>query len=92
MPADMRFFRNLTMGHTVVMGRKTYESMNKPLEGRKNIIVSRNKDYKAEGCITLSSVDEVIDYCKNEDEVFVIGGAEILTCLPKKRIRIFDQN
>ena len=77
MPADMKFFKNLTMGHTVVMGRKTYESMGKPLPGRKNIIITRNKDYKAEGCVVLSSFSDVLEHCKAESEIYVIGGAEI---------------
>ncbi len=77
MPADMKFFKTLTTGHTVVMGRKTYESMGRPLPNRKNIIITRNKDYKAEGCVVFSSFQEVVEYCKAEPEVFVIGGAEI---------------
>ncbi len=77
MPADMKFFKNLTTGHTVVMGRKTYESMGKPLPGRKNIIITRNTAYKAEGCVVFSSFSAVLEYCKAENEVFVIGGAEI---------------
>ena len=77
MPADMRFFRNLTMGHTVVMGRKTYESMKKPLEGRENIVITRDKKYTAPGCKVLSSIDAVLESCKEQVEVFVIGGSEI---------------
>ncbi|MGP8214354.1 MAG: dihydrofolate reductase [Bacteroidia bacterium] len=77
MPADMKFFKNLTMGHTVIMGRKTYESMGKPLPGRKNIIITRNKKFTAKDCIVLSSFSEISEHCKAESEIFVIGGAEI---------------
>src|SRR6185312_2401871 len=77
MPADMKFFRDVTMGHTVVMGRKTYESMMKPLAGRKNMVITRNEGYKAEGCIMVPSLIEVRQLCKDEGEVFIIGGAEI---------------
>jgi len=77
MPADMKFFKSLTMGHTVIMGRKTYESMGKPLAGRKNIVVSRNSNFKAEGCVVVNSVKEAFDQSAAEKEVFVIGGAHI---------------
>lgn len=77
MPADMKFFKNLTTGHTVIMGRKTYESMGRPLPNRKNIIITRNKEYKAEGCDVFSSFSDVLWRFKSEKEIFVIGGAEI---------------
>lgn len=77
MPADMKFFKNLTMGHTIIMGRKTYESMGRPLPGRKNIVITRNKNFKAEGCTVLSSLNEAFDMFTEEKEVFIIGGAEI---------------
>ena len=89
MPADMKFFKNLTMGHTVVMGRKTYESMGKPLQGRKNIVITRNNDFKAENCIVLGSFSEVLEYCKTEDEIFVIGGAQIYHQLIDKADKIY---
>jgi dihydrofolate reductase len=77
MPADMKFFKNLTTGHTVIMGRKTYESMGKPLAGRKNIVITRNKEFKAEGCIVLNSLDQAFEVLGSEAELFVIGGADI---------------
>lgn len=77
MPADMKFFKNLTTGHTVVMGRKTYESMGRPLPNRKNIIITRDKNYKADGCVVINSFSDILMLCKDESEVFVIGGAEI---------------
>lgn len=77
LPADMKFFKTLTMGHTVIMGRKTYDSMGKPLGGRKNVVITRNKDFKAEGCVVVPSIDEALKLCASENEVFIIGGAEI---------------
>lgn len=77
MPADMKFFKNLTMGHTVIMGRKTFESMGRPLPGRKNIVITRNKNFKAEGCTVLDSLTEAITMSTEENEAFIIGGAEI---------------
>lgn len=79
LPEDLKFFKRVTMGHPIVMGRKTYESIGKPLPGRENIIVTRNKDYEAEGCIILHSIDELkkwIDENKPE-EVSIIGGAQL---------------
>jgi len=77
MPADMKFFKNLTTGHTVIMGRKTYETMGKPLAGRKNIIITRNKFFKADGCLVFNSLEQAFAAFSDEKEVFVIGGAEI---------------
>lgn len=76
-PEDLKRFKAITMGHPVIMGRKTWESLpKKPLPGRSNIILTRNKDYKAEGGEVLTSIEEVIGRLKDED-VFIIGGAEI---------------
>ena len=79
MPADMKFFRNLTMGHVVIMGRKTFESMGaKPLGGRKNVIISRNKNFSTNADYTvLGSLSEAFRLFIDEKEVFVIGGSEI---------------
>jgi len=77
--ADLRRFKALTMGHHLVVGRKTFESIGRPLPGRQMIIVTRNTDYRADGCLIAHSVDEAIALAqaRGEDEVFVIGGAEI---------------
>lgn len=77
LPADLKFFKQLTTGHTIIMGRKTYESIGKPLPNRRSIVISRNKDYKIEGAEVVSSVEEAIKLCKYEEEAFLIGGAEI---------------
>ncbi len=79
LPPDMQRFKRLTMGHPVIMGRKTFESIGKPLPGRDNIIITRNLDYQAPGATVLGSVEEALQKAKNidRDEVFVIGGGEI---------------
>ncbi|MEX2460504.1 MAG: dihydrofolate reductase [Paenibacillaceae bacterium] len=76
LPADLAYFKKTTLNHTILMGRKTYESMGKPLPNRTNVILTQNKAYEAEGCTIVHSVEEAVALFKNE-EVFVIGGAEI---------------
>ncbi len=77
--ADLQRFKLLTMGHHIIMGRKTFESLKKKLKGRSLIILSKQSNYYAENCKVFGSVREAILYCKNkqEDEVFVIGGEEV---------------
>lgn len=70
---DMKFFRTTTAGHTVVMGRLTYESIGRPLPKRRNIVISRNPDYKPEGVETASSLEEALEMCGRD--CFIIGGA-----------------
>jgi dihydrofolate reductase len=76
LPADLAYFKRTTLNHTVLMGRKTYESIGKPLPNRNNVIITKNGEYTAEGCIVVHSVEEAAAQFKDE-EVFVIGGAEI---------------
>ena len=59
-PADLKFFKKVTMGNPIVMGRKTYESIGKPLPGRENIIVTRNQNYSQEGCTVIHTIDELL--------------------------------
>lgn len=73
--ADLKKFKKITMGSPILMGRKTYESIGKPLPGRTNIIISRNIDYQQQGCLVFNSIEEAIEYCQREQEIFVIGGA-----------------
>lgn len=76
LPADLKFFKATTIGCPVIMGRKTYDSMGRLLPGRRNMIVTRNKDYKVEGAEVFGSVEEALKNC-SEEKVFIIGGAEI---------------
>ena len=77
--SDVRRFRELTMGHHLIVGRKTFESIGKPLPGRHTIIVTRNSNFNTEGCFVARSVEDAIALARDrgETEVFVIGGAEI---------------
>ncbi len=77
LPADMKFFRSTTMGKPILMGRKTYESIGKPLPGRTNIIITRNSNFHAEGCIVSHSIEEALQQAKASEEVMVIGGASL---------------
>jgi dihydrofolate reductase len=77
--ADLKRFRELTMGHHIIVGRKTFESIGRPLPGRAMIIVTRDRSYKAEGCDVCHSIQEAIELARErgESEVFICGGAEI---------------
>lgn len=79
MPADLKYFKETTTGHYVIMGRKTYESVDKPLPGRLNIIVTRQKDYHREGCIVVHNVEEAfaLGEKNRQEEVFILGGSQI---------------
>ena len=79
LPADLKYFKSKTMGNAIAMGRKTYESIGKPLPGRRNIVVTRNKNWSAEGIFTANSLEDAIENAKNnnEDTLFIIGGAEL---------------
>jgi dihydrofolate reductase len=78
---DLKRFKSLTMGHHLIMGRKTYESIGKPLAGRRMIVVTRNPAYRADGCLIAHSVEEALGMAEvaGEREVFVIGGGEIFS-------------
>ena len=76
-PADMKFFRETTAGHTVVMGKNTFLSIGRPLPKRTNIIITRDKNFKAEGVIVCYSVDEALAKTSADEEIMVIGGAQI---------------
>ncbi len=77
LPADLKHFKALTMGHHIVMGRKTYESIGKPLPGRTSVVVTRNAGYSAPGVTAVNSLPAAISACGDDDEIFVIGGAEL---------------
>lgn len=77
LPADLKRFKALTMGHPVVMGRKTYASIGRPLPGRRNLVITRNRGYSAPGCEIVHSLDEAIAACRGAQDIFIIGGAEL---------------
>ena len=82
LPKDMRFFKETTMGHHVIMGRKNFESIPhkyRPLPDRTNIVITRKSEYKAEGCIVVDSVEAALEIAKNNGDIepFIIGGGQI---------------
>lgn len=77
LPADLRFFKETTMGHTLVMGRKTYESLQKFLEGRRIIVLTRDNNFQAGEAETAPSLEEAVALAGDEEELFIAGGAEI---------------
>jgi dihydrofolate reductase len=74
---DLRRFKQITSGHTVIMGRKTYDSIGRPLPKRRNIVITRNGEWSAEGCERADSLEQAVAMCAGEEEVFIIGGGEI---------------
>lgn len=94
LPADMKRFKEITYGHHVLMGRKTYESIPekfRPLPGRVNIVITRSKSYSAEGCKVVSSVEEGISFARDsgENELMVIGGGEVYKQCFEKADKIY---
>lgn len=77
LPDDRRHFRELTWGHPVVMGRKTFETLDGPLPGRQNIILTRDRNYRAEGCRVVHDWQEVLAVAADADELFICGGGEV---------------
>ena len=77
LPADLKHFKAVTMGKPIIMGRKTFESIGKPLPGRVNIVITRNRDWTADGAEVVHTVDEAISAAGSVPEVMIIGGAEI---------------
>lgn len=83
LPADLAYFKRVTLGKPVIMGRKTFESIGRPLPGRHNIVISRDVNYQAAGVDTVTSVDDALALVKGVEEVMVIGGGAIYQhCLP----------
>ena len=74
---DFAHFKAVTLGHSVVMGRKTYESIGRPLPRRRNIVITRNTELAIEGCEMASSLEGALAMCEGEEEIFIIGGGEI---------------
>tara|TARA_B110000459_G_C16439688_1_gene415691 strand:- start:328 stop:834 length:507 start_codon:yes stop_codon:yes gene_type:complete len=79
LPLDFKHFKTLTSGHTIIMGRKTFESFPKPLPNRKHLVITRNKDYQIDhpDCEVHFSLETALKACEGEEKVFVIGGGEI---------------
>jgi dihydrofolate reductase len=89
LPADLRHFKEITMGKPILMGRKTWESIGRPLPGRTNVVVTRSTDFQAPGCIVFHSIEEALAAVGNYKEVMVIGGAHIYQQLLPRAERIY---
>lgn len=91
LPNDLKHFKNTTWAMPVIMGRKTFESLGKPLAGRKNIIITRQKNYKPEGAVAVQSLKDALFVANEMDvkEIFVIGGGEIYKMVWEKANRIY---
>lgn len=77
LPEDFKRFKQITSGHYIIMGRKTFESFPKPLPNRTHIIITRQKEYLADGCLVVHSLEEALEISPQNEEVFIIGGAQI---------------
>lgn len=89
LPADLAHFKAVTLGKPILMGRKTYESIGRPLPGRHNIVISRNPDFSAPGCTVVASVDAALAAAGDVPEVMVIGGAQLYAELLPHAQRIY---
>ena len=77
LPDDFKRFKQLTSGHHIIMGRKTFESFPKPLPNRTHVVITRQKDYAPEGCIVVHSMEKAVEICPKNEVVYIIGGGEI---------------
>ncbi|GER65734.1 dihydrofolate reductase [Weizmannia acidilactici] len=90
LPEDLKYFKKLTMGHPVVMGRRTFESIGRPLPGRTNVIMTRDPDFKAEGCVVVSGKAGLLKWADTHNsEIFVTGGAEIFALLLEEAGKLY---
>ncbi|KOF55238.1 dihydrofolate reductase [Achromobacter sp. DMS1] len=86
LPGDLAHFKRSTLGHPIIMGRKTWDSLGRPLPGRRNIVISRNAGLRAEGATVVESLDAALAACAQDAEAYVIGGAQIYAqALPRAR-------
>ncbi|HEX4857594.1 MAG TPA: type 3 dihydrofolate reductase [Usitatibacteraceae bacterium] len=92
LPADFAWFKQHTMGHPVIMGRKTYQSIGRALPGRRNIVVSRDANWSAPGCEAAPNLDAALDRCADATEVFVIGGGQLYASALERADRIVLTN
>ena len=87
LPKDFKRFKEVTSGHHIIMGRKTFESFPKPLPNRTHVIITRQKDYVCEGCIVVQDLEKALAVCPKNEDIFVIGGGEIYS----QSIHLADQ-
>lgn len=89
LPADLKHFKQTTMGKPILMGRKTWESIGRPLPGRTNIVITRDENYDAPGCVVVHSIEAALQTAAEQDEVMIIGGAEFYCQVLPRTDRIY---
>jgi dihydrofolate reductase len=89
LPADLKYFKAITMGKPIIMGRKTHESIGRVLPGRENVVLSREAGYQAQGCTVLGSLEKVYERFADTDEIMIMGGADIYKQTLGKAKRIY---
>lgn len=89
LPADLKHFKQTTMGKPILMGRKTWESIGRPLPGRTNIVITRDENYDAPGCVVVHSIEAAMQAVEEQDEVMIIGGAEFYRQVLPRTDRIY---
>jgi dihydrofolate reductase len=89
LPADLKYFKAITMGKPIVMGRKTHDSIGRALPGRENVVLSREAGYQAQGCTVLGSLEEVYQRFAGTDEIMIMGGADLYAQTLGKAKRIY---
>lgn len=89
LPADLKHFKVLTTGHSIIMGRKTFESIGKALPNRRNIVITSQKDYQAPGCELVADIPAALAKVREEEEAFIIGGGTIYNALWNQADRLY---
>ena len=89
LPGELKLFKSITMGHHIIMGRKTWESIGRLLPGRTTVVVTHRRDYSVPGAIVADSLESALAACKSDDEVFVIGGAGLFAAALPRADRIY---
>lgn len=89
LPEDLQHFKRLTLGHHLIMGRKTFESIGRPLPGRVTVILTRDPSYRVQACLTAGSIEDALRLCGDDPEVFGVGGAELYAQLLPMADRLY---
>jgi dihydrofolate reductase len=96
LPDDFKRFKDLTSGHYIIMGRKTFESFPKPLPNRTHVVITRQENYAPEGCVVVNSIESAFAICPKNEDAFLIGGAEIyelgLPYIDKIELTLINEN
>jgi len=89
LPRELQYVKQTTMGHPIILGRKNYEAIGRPLPGRRNIVMTKDPQFSAEGCEIAHSVEEVYQLCEGEEEIFIFGGEQIYKLFLEKTDKLY---